>query len=545
MKGNVVVDAAKETISRHVKLTALLLVTIIGSITAGLIPPLVLEWIINALTEKSELSLMAIVLYFILLSLSGALDAGKESLITVFGQKVTHQIRSMMCRKLKSLPADYYTKQDTGTTVSRFVGDVDTVETLFTSGIISMAADACRIFSILAIIFVKSPGLGVLMVLVLPLLYLLTRAFQKRMLAAQLDNRQAVGRANNHIPDTIRSIRTLHNLNKEEYMENRYDTYIQEGFRAVNRSNFYDSIYSPIIIIVSTILVAVMMILSAKGGWLMAFFGMSVGTAVAIISYVGKIFGPLESIGMEIQNIQSAAAGIRRINAFLSEPEKETPAGTADSQKDNPPPIQLQNLHFGYEDDKEILNGLSLTVNAGEHITLIGRTGAGKSTVFKLLLGLYEPWEGTVEIYGKKAGNIQEMERRTLFGYVEQEFHAVPGSVQDQITLGDPAISREEVLKALDTVGLWSTIKEFSEGLYTPYQDSLFSQGQIQLLSIARAIVSDPKILLLDEITANLDSDTEKRILEALQEASRNRTMLSISHRLYEYSGGRYITITS
>ncbi len=536
--------AAKETISHHVKLTVFLVFTVIGSITAGLIPPLVLEWIINTLTEQRNLSLMAIILYFVILSISGVLDAGKESLITVFGQKVTHQIRSIMCEKLNLLPADYYTRQDTGTTVSRFVGDVDTIETLFTSGIISMVADACRIFSILAIIFVKSPGLGILMVLVLPLLYLLTRSFQKRMLAAQLNNRQAVGRANNHIPDTLHSIQTLHNLHKEEYMEKRYETYIEEGFCAVNRSNFYDAIYSPIIITVSTLLVAVMMILSAKGGWFMDFFGMTVGTSVAIISYVGKIFEPLESIGMEIQNIQSASAGIQRINAFLSEQEKEAFTKISYKETQDSPAILLQNLHFGYEADKEILEGLTLTVNPGEHITLIGRTGAGKSTVFKLLMGLYEPWEGTVEIYGKSASCIQENERRKLFGYVEQSFQSVPGSVLDQITLGDPTISLEQVINALSIVDLWNTIKEFPKGLDTLYQDSLFSKGQIQLLSIARAIVSDPKILLLDEITANLDSETEQRILEALQAASCNRTMLSISHRLYEYSKGKYVTIS-
>ncbi len=544
MRNNTVIKAVKETISYNKKLTIILVLTVVGSITAGLIPPLVLEKIINTLTNQSELSLMAIILYFAILSLSGFLDAGKESLITVFGQKVTHHIRSIMCRKLKNLPADYYTRQDTGTTVSRFVGDVDTVETLFTSGIISMIADACRIFSILAIIFIKSPGLGILMLLVLPLLYLLTRSFQKRMLAAQLDNRQAVGRANNHIPDTIRSIRTLHNLKKEKYMEERYDIYIQEGFNAVNRSNFYDAIYSPIIITVSTILVAIMMTLSARGGWLMTFFGMSVGTAVAVISYVGKIFEPLESIGMEIQNIQSAAAGVRRINSFLNEKEKSIITNTSNIQIDDIPAIRLNNLHFGYETNKEILRGLTLNVNSGEHITLIGRTGAGKSTVFKLLLGLYEPWNGTVDIYGKKASSIQETEKRKLFGYVEQTFHAVPGSILDQITLGDTTFTKEHAKKALQTVGLWDTITKFSDGLDTPYQESLFSKGQIQLLSIARAIVSNPKILLLDEITANLDSDTEQRILEALQAASLNRTMLSISHRLYEYSGGKCITIS-
>ncbi len=544
MKNSAVMKAVRKTITSCKRLTAMLILTVIGSIAIGLVPPLVLEWIINLLTEGKETSFALVMGYFLLLSLSGFMDAKKESLITMFGQKITHQIRSIMCQKLKALLADYYTMQDTGAAVSRFVGDVDTIENLFTSGIISMAADALRLLSILAIIYLKSPGLGLMLLFVLPLLYMMTRSFQKRMLSAQMDNRQAVGSSNNHILDTIRSIRMLHNLKKEPYMEKKYDVHIQERFAAINKSNFYDSVYSPIIMSVNAVLIAVMMVLSAKGGNMMAFFGMSAGTAVAVISYVGKIFEPLESIGMEIQNIQSALAGIRRINDFLNEPEKKQQAQADFKEKENLPAISIQQLHFGYEREKEILQGLTLTVEQGEHITMIGRTGAGKSTIFKLLLGIYEPWSGTIEIFGHNSTAIKEKDRRFIFGYVEQEFHAVPGSILEQITLSDPSISREQAIDALNVVGLWETIKDFPDGLNTIYADSLFSQGQMQLISIARAIASNPRILLLDEITADLDSETEHRVLQALQAASENRTVLSISHRLYEYSGGRCITIS-
>ena len=534
-----VAGAVKQTAADHKVLSLLLVFAVASSILAGLLPPLVLEGMINALTGRRGFSAAMVLLYFLLLSLSGILDAGKESLITVFGQKVTHQIRSFMCSKLKALPADYYTRQDTGATVSRFVNDVDTVEALFTSGIISMVADALRILSILAVIFVKSPGLGLLLLAVLPLLYLLTRTVQKRMLAAQLDNRRAVGRANNHIPDTVHSIGMIHNLHKESFMEQRYDRYILESFEAVNRSNFYDAIYSPIILIVSAVLVAVMMILSARGGWAMTFFGMSVGTAVAVISYVGKIFEPLESIGMEIQNIQAAAAGVRRINVFLREEEMPLAEERGTAPLPGAPAIQLQGVHFRYQEGQEVLHGLDLRVETGEQVTLTGRTGAGKSTVFKLLLGLYRPDSGMVKIWGRPAHEIEEGERRQLFGYVEQGFHPVPGSVLDQVTLGDPAVSRQQASEALNTVGLGDVVQQLPKGADTLYQGSLFSKGQVQLLSIARAIASDPKILLLDEITANLDSDTEQRVLQALQAAARGRTVLSISHRLYEHSGGR------
>ncbi len=554
-----VTRAATDTMRQFRGLTLLLVLTVTGSILAALLPPLVLERLINSLTGNRALSLSMVLGYFLLLSLSGLLDAGKESLITIFGQKVTHRIRSLMCRKLSRLPADYYTAQDTGTTVSRFVSDVDTVETLFTSGIISMIADVFRIISILAVILFKSPGLALLLVLVLPLLFLLTRVFQKRMLAAQLDNRRAVGYANNHIPDTLRSIRMVRNLKKESYMEQRYGEFIQEGFRAVNRSNFYDAVYSPIIVTVSALITAVMMVLSSRGGSAMTFFGMSVGTSVALISYVGKIFDPLESLGMEIQNIQSAAAGIRRINEFLSEKErnnvpfetKEQTAGTDTSESKNTfvqtdsdlPAIRLRNVCFGYESGKEVLHNLDLTVEQGGHVTMTGRTGIGKSTVFKLLLGLYEPWSGSIEINGIPADSVPDSDRRTIFGYVEQSFREVPGSILDQIVMGDPNITREQAEHALKTVGLLDTVSEFKDGLDTDFSPSLFSQGQIQLLSIARAIAADPQILLLDEITANLDSETERTVLDALQSASKNRTMLSVSHRFSAYSKERQTVV--
>ncbi len=537
--------AVKQTVSENAGLACLLFLAVAGSVIVGILPPLALERIVNLLTDGKTFSIGVVLLYFLLLCASGILDAGKESLITVFGQKATHEIRSCMCRKLKTLPADYFTKQDTGTTVSRFVNDVDTVETLFTSGVISMIADAFRMVSILAVIFIKSPGLGILLLIALPFLYLLTRCFQKRMLAAQLDNRRAVGRANNHVPDTIRSIRMIHNLHKEDFMEERYDSYIQDGFRAVNRANFYDAIYSPIIITVSAILVATMMIMSAGGGWFMQFFGMSVGTAVAVIAYVGKIFEPLESIGMEIQNIQAAAAGIHRINEFMEEPEITGAAGKSGEPAAEAavPALKLSNVSFGYDRALKILAGFSLTVQPGEHVTLTGRTGAGKSTVFKLLLGLYEPWSGNIDVFGQRAGQIREEDKRKLFGYVEQGFHPIPGTILDQITLGDAGIGREQAAQALKTAGLLDTVNELPLTMDTPYTSAMFSQGQIQLLSIARAVAADPQILLLDEVTANLDSHTEQKVLEALQAAARHRTVLSISHRLYEYTGGRRVEL--
>lgn len=532
------------TIRASKALSALLLAAIAGSVLFVLLPPLVLEQIVDALAERRQVTASLAAGYFLLVAASGLLDAAKESLITVFGQKVTHRVRSAMSAKLLRLPAAYYIEKEPGVTASRFVNDVNTVDSLFASGVISMAADVCRLVSILLVIFTRSKGLGLLLLAAAPLLFWMTRVFQKRMLAAQMESRVAVGRTNQQIPETLKNIRTIRVFHREDYMQRRYGGAIEQGYRAQERSNFYDAVYSPIVVTVSALLIGIVMAASAQGGAVRSFFGMSAGTAAALIAYVGSFFDPLESIGMEIQNIQSAVAGVRRINEFLREPEREKGAKAPGSVPTGVPAVQLSGVSFSYgKGEREILRDFDLTVQEGESVLLAGRTGAGKSTLVKLILGLYEPEAGQVRVFGTAPADIPEAEKRRWFGYVEQQFRPVPGTVGDQVSLQDPQVSEEQIRKALVTVGLWDTVQSLPEGINTPCGEGLFSQGQLQLLSIARAIVLEPKLLLLDEITANLDSKTEAQVLAALQAASLHRTVLSISHRLYEENGGRKVVI--
>ena len=297
------------------------------------------------------------------------------------------------------------------------------------------------------------------------------------------------------------------------------------------------------ITVFNAVTVAAVMILSASGNTtVLHMFGMSVGTAVAIINYISQIFTPIESLGMEIQTVQSAIAGVRRINDFLNLPERPNTVAAAERVPGSKC-IEIRNVTFGYGDEKNVLDDFSLSVDDGEQVTLAGRTGAGKSTVFKLLLGLYRPRSGEVLIGGVDAAAIPDTQKRRIFGCVEQSFHMVPGSVKDQITLFDPSVSFDDVKSAARLVGLDETIEALPEGYDTACTPSIFSQGQWQLLAIARAVAADPKILLLDEITANLDADTEQTVLEALRQASADRTVVSISHRLFEHTGSRLVTI--
>lgn len=513
---------------------------IVLAVVTALFPPLVLERVVNDLTAGRVIALSLALSYLGFITLSGLLESGQNVMITVFGQKVTHGLRSALCAKLRRLPAAYFTSHEAGKIASRFVNDVDTVDSLFTGGIVSMFADGCKVVSILIVIFYKSTGLGFLMLLVTPLLFAMTRLFQKRMLRAQLENRVAVSKVNNHVPETIRNIRMIHVLLREKYMEQRYDDYISESYRATDKSNLYDSIYSPIVIFVSSCVIAVMMVCAAMGGGIREFFGISVGTAVAVIAYVGQVFKPLESLGMEIQNIQSALAGVKRIDEFLTEPEREMPDDSnTEKTSDAAPIVRFDHVRFGYGDDSDVLRNLSFTVSRGEAVTFVGRTGAGKSTVFRLLLGLYQPLEGRVLIEGSGASGIPDEKKRRLIGYVEQSFHLVEGTVAEQISLFDPAVARKQVENAAKLVGLHESILALPDGYDTPASEAAFSQGQFQLLSIARAIAASPEILLLDEITANLDSDTEQRVLDAIERAAKGRTVLSISHRLQEHTNGQ------
>ena len=513
-----------------------------ASVLASLLPPLLLARIIDGLTGGMPLAFTAALMYFGSLALEGVLSSGQETLLEIFGQKMTHALRSEMSLKLTRLPASTLSAQNPGEVAARFSGDVDTVEALFTSGIISMIADACRIISIFVVIAIENAGLALLLVLVLPLLTIFTRHVQKRMLKAQLENRQAVAAISGQVPEAIHNIRTIRALGLESYMEKRYDKCIGESYAAVEKTNFYDAIYSPVVNMINVAVVGIVMLMSASGNaQVLTLFSMSVGTSVAIINYISRIFTPIETLGMEIQTIQSAMAGVKRIDAFLAQPEREIPAEDV-SKKGPRGDVALTHVTFGY-DDRKVLSDLSFTVKSGEQVTLVGRTGAGKSTVFKLLLGLYKPEKGTVTIGGVDVSQISDGARRSCIGCVEQHFARVPGTVLDQITLGDPSISRDMAQNAAQLAGLDPVILTFPDGYDTPCSDGMFSQGEWQLLSIARAAAADPAVLLLDEITANLDADTEARVLDALRRASVGRTVLSISHRVYESLGGRTIEI--
>ena len=296
---------------RYALLFVALLLVIADDIAVNVTPPLVLQYLVDHLADGTIAEgtlLLAALLYCALCAAGGLVDTLKETGITVLGQKITHGLRSAMCQRLSRLPADFFVQHESGALSSRFINDVDTLESLFDSGVVSMIADACTILAI-----------------ALPLLFLLTRYFQRRMRQAQLDNRAAIAKTSALIPETVDNIRTIHLCQQERYMAERCRVSLKQSFAAMERSNFCDSIYSPIIICSCTAIICLMMALSVSSSAMQALFGMTVGSVVALIAYVRRIFTPLESIGMEIQNIQSAIAGIDRLREFFAAPLESLP----------------------------------------------------------------------------------------------------------------------------------------------------------------------------------------------------------------------------
>lgn len=513
-------------------LTFLLFFIIIGTISFSLATPQVLKYIIDDyLTVGGKSLLFPSLLYFATIVLLGIFNFGKEGIITIFGQKIIRKIKEEMMIKLEKIPIGYLSTNESGSVVSRFSNDVEAVGSLFTSGIVSMFVDAFKIIGIVISIWIFSYKLAILVLFIIPAVYFLTREFQKKMLKAQKLYRVLTAKVNNHIPESINNIQMIKSFAKEEYMENKYVDYLDKSYEAMDKINFYDSIFSPIILVLRAVVIAIVVILSSD---YLSFLGISIGTVAAAIELINNIFTPIENLGMELQNIQQSIAGIYRIDEFLNEKEetKKKVDFTYEKIINSNLDIELKDVNFNYEEGENILENVNLSIKHKESVTFAGRTGSGKTTLFKLILGLLEPSSGSVTLSNVKVSEIPNYEKRKIFGYVEQSFSFIKGSVGEQISLKDEKISKEDIENAMKFVGLHDYIINLEEGYDTLASPHLFSQGQRQLLSIARAIVTSPPIMLLDEITANLDSETEEKIISVLRGVSSERTVLSISHRL-------------
>ena len=536
MKNKLVTRTFRKVIRENIGLDILLVLAIIGVTLGSLIPPQILKTIIDSnLVPQSQVGLLnSAILYLTVLLVIGLSDFLKEAILTVAGQKITTEIRLAMMEKMGRIDARFFSRNETGTVVSRFTNDVDAVQTIFTSGIVGMFIDLLKMIGIVVSIWQFSPRLGVAALVLLPVLFVLTRVFQKKMLSAQMQSRVLIGSINNHIAESVRNIQMIKSFSRENYMEKRYEKYLTSNYGTVEEINFVNSIYPPLIQMIRSIVIAGIILFSAGK---IQLSGLSLGMVAASIELMSNLFVPVETLGMELQNVQESMAGIRRVNEFY-ENDEEDPKDTALTASDVIPDpagvvLSFEDVSFAYDENTKVLENITLTIRPQESVTFIGRTGVGKTTLFRLVMGLIRPTGGRIAINGVDVADIPHSEKRRIFGYVEQEFHMIEGTVADQIGLKDPSVSRGQIESAVDMVGLSEYIASLENGIDTDIsRGGAFSQGQKQLLAIARAVAANPPVLLLDEMTANLDSITEEKIVAALRKVSQNHTILSISHRL-------------
>ncbi len=536
MKDKLVEKSIKKVIKNNIVFCTVLVLVIVAVVIFSLVPPQLLKIIIDKyLVNKATTGLLTIaILYLSVLIFIGMLDVIKEAFLVVLGQKITKEIRKEMMWKLEKVNSMYFSNNDSGEVVSLFTNDVDTINSLFTNGIIGMIIDCFKIIGILISIWLFSSYLGIITLMLIPTIYFITRSFQKLMLKAQLRNRVLVGKVNNHISESLKNITMIKAYSKEKYMEDKYVEYLKDNFGTVEKINYFDSVYSPIIQLIRAIVISIIVILSSSQ---FNYLGISLGMVAASIDLISNLFSPIENLGMEFQEIQRAISGIKRVNEFYEEKEGESKNHKVKKEEliSNPEQVSIgfNDLSFNYITGVMVLEDISFDIVNGEKIAIVGRTGVGKSTLFKLILGLIKPTKGTITINGVDVYSIPNKEKRKIFGYVSQGFTFIKGSVKEQVTLQDINISQENVEEAMKLVGLHDYVITLENGYETIVgHDNLFSQGQTQLLAIARAIVMNPPILLLDEITANLDSITEEKVISILQKVSTTRTILSISHRL-------------
>ena len=524
----IVIATLKENLAITIGLVLFSLLVVIS----GLIPPVLLQRAIDLhLMVGQPKGLLELgLLYIGVLFLIGLSDFLKSALLTQLGQKIVYRLRSEALRKLHQVNARYFTRVGSGETVSRILNDVEAVDVLFTGGIVTMLIDSLKILGITLAIFGYSQRIGILTLVLIPILGLITYGFQKRMKHAQRQSRDLIGKLTQHVAETLENFLVIKANGKEYNRMKGFRNELSRLYRTNESINLYDSLYPTTIQIVRALTISVLV-----GSFLIdsTWMFIGIGSIAAMIELLSNLFEPIESAGSELQSLQQALAAIDRIDEFFSE-EPQSPQNQELKQEEiRVDELTFHNVSFAYEADQPVLKNVELKLQRGQRVTFVGRTGVGKSTLLKLVLGLIVPDEGQIQLNGIDVHTIPDRLRRSIYGYVDQNFPIIDGTLRQQITLGDETISDQQILKALSDVGLNELVSEHPKGLDAKINQELsLSEGQKQLIAIARAIVTDAPILLLDEISSVMDGSTESEIDQVLRNIAKQRIIMTVSHRL-------------
>jgi ATP-binding cassette subfamily B protein len=517
---------------------AFVTVLVLVASTVELVPPLLMRWIVDDhLTLGRSDGLLALGGLYLMATAFGQISGfGYAYLVATLAQDLLSALRVRLFGHLQRLPADYFDNTPLGDIISRCTADLDALDTLFTSGVAALVANLFRLITIFAAMVLLSPLLALAAVLTLPPLIALTRAFQIRIRDAERTNRAAIGRMTTHLQEALAGVEVIQAFRREPHFVARFRHALHQVLRASNRATAFSSVYPPATAVMTYGSIAFLLWIGTREE--LASAGISIGTLTAFALLLQRFFGPLTALGDEWQTVQGALSGAERVFAVLALPEAgRAVSATAPSSTAG---IECSDVVFGYRSGRPVLQRVSLRIGAGEHVALVGRTGAGKSSIVQLLAGLYQPWQGTVRIAGCDPRALDEDARRRIIGIVPQSCQIFGGTVHDNITLGDERITSGDVMRAARISGADAFISALPQGYRTVLRGSgrgagvQLSAGEEQLLHLTRALVTAPAVLLFDEATSLLDAALEASVRIALQGIARtNRTaVLTVAHRL-------------
>ena len=534
LKSKIVSNAIKTSSKNKLIYIVFLICAIIAGILMQLVPPQILKNIIdNNISKGIYDGVWKLSTYYLLaILLAGIFDFIREYMMAVLGQDILLNIRLNMAKKLSKLPISYFSNNPTGQIMSQFTSDVDAVGTLFTSGLIGLLSDGLKAIGIMVSIYILSPILALYMLILIPIIYMLARFFKSHTFKAQMESRKAIGHMNARVQEIFNGIRIIKVFGREDEFLFDFQEPLNKNLIAVQKTSILNSVFPCLMQVLRAIIISIIVILAAPSG--LGALGISIGSLAAAMDLISRIFAPIEAIAVEFQTIQEAFSGLERIRDFDSEVEENKRKLSSENGIPEDLAISVENLSFSYDNGKNIVENISFSVEPRRKVALVGRTGAGKSTILNLVAGLYKPNEGSVKIGEWDPFQMSANIRRRTVGIVPQTFPVYDGTIRDTITLYDDTITEEEVIIAAKTVGLHDEIMKLPKAYDTIIGEGevQLSYGQNQLLALACALVCNPPILLLDEVSSGLDSITEAEIFRVIDEVSKNRTILTISHRI-------------
>ena len=452
-------------------------------------------------------------------------------------QKVAYQLRAEMAHKVDLLPFSYFDSQSHGEVLSRFSNDVDMIQQTMNQSLGQLISSFVQIIGYLVMMLSISFTMTLLALVVVPLSLILVTTVVKHSQKYFAAQQSSLGEVNGHIEEMYGAHMIMKAFNGEEKSVAEFEKLNDQLYDSAWKSQFLSGLMQPISTFVGNLGYVGVAIL---GGYLAMNGSITVGDIQSFITYVRSFNQPISMIAQNMNILQSTAAAAERVFAFLEEeeevPECENPVEIydADGHTDIQGQVTFENVHFGYRPDKIIIHDFSMYIKPGRKIAIVGPTGAGKTTIIKLLMRFYELNSGTIYIDGIPTTQMRRSDLRSLFGMVLQDAWLFGGTVMENLRYGRPDATDEEVIKAADAAYVDHFIRTLDHGYQTVINEesSNISQGQKQLLTIARAFLADPKILNLDEATSSVDTRTEVLIQKGMQKLMENRTSFVIAHRL-------------